>query len=131
MSERLNLTVDDGIGEMLAELAGSRNKMGEAVSNLVRAASAAEQIPAASDVEVLRLMIMGLSAELKQVKRKVAEAHREAMYNTLLNTHRLTILMDELEVSDEAQGHILDLGSEFLPDYGGITDPFTGEIYWG
>src|SRR5690606_10077132 len=85
MSERLNLTVDDGTSELLVKLAGSRNKMGETVSNLVRAASTAEQIPAASDVETLRLMIMGLSAEIKLMKQQLTKAHRDLTRYTIHN----------------------------------------------
>ena len=68
MTERLNITVDDGIGELLAELAGSRNKMGEKVSELARAASHLERVPAVHDLETMRLMIFGLAAEVKALR---------------------------------------------------------------
>ena len=68
MAERLNITVDDGIGDLLAELAGSRNKMGEMVSTLVRAAQESGRIPAVHDVDTLRLMVVGFTAELKALR---------------------------------------------------------------
>src|SRR5690606_21249103 len=109
MSERLNLTVDDGISELLVKLAGSRNKMGETVSNLVRAASTAEQIPAASDVETLRLMIMGLSAEIKRMKRKISAAHELLGAHILYNRGKIYRQVDQLDLDRETEEYVLML----------------------
>lgn len=129
MSERLNLTVDDGISELLVKLAGSRNKMGETVSNLVRAASTAEQIPAASDVETLRLMIMGLSAEIKLMKQQLTKAHRDLTRYTIHNQERITQLMYVLELDDETRNSIFEVDDEIINyAYGGVENPFTGEM---
>lgn len=132
MAERLNLTVDDGIGEKLAQLAGSRNKMGEAVSNLVRAAREVEDVPAASEMETLRLMVLGLSAEIKQMKRKLSYAHKQLQLETRYNQERISDLMKALGVDEETRINILDQSFDYAVEaYGGLTDPFTGEREFG
>ena len=66
MSERLNLSVDNGIGELLSELAGGERKRGQWLSDLVRGMSDHASKIAGSDFESLKLSHAGLIGQVRQ-----------------------------------------------------------------
>ncbi len=71
---RINLSVDEGIPEMMERQAGGRNKMGDYLSKLIRSqgdegATSAEL--AAMDNESLRLMVQGLGGRMRSVEGEV------------------------------------------------------------
>lgn len=66
MAERLNLSVDDGIGELLSTLAGGERKRGQWLSDLVRGQYSQRSNVAGSDFETLRLSHSGLVGEVRQ-----------------------------------------------------------------
>jgi len=78
MSERVNLVVDDGVGEMLAELAGGERKRGRYISDLIRAAYEvqATAVPA-TDVETLRLGLTGLAGTVKGLEGRLLTVEAE------------------------------------------------------
>lgn len=79
MSERLNLTVDDGVGELLTALAGSERKRGQWVSELARTMYEQDQQIGASDLEEIRISFSGLVAHNKMLENRVAHLERRLM----------------------------------------------------
>ena len=77
MSERLNLTVEDGVGELMGELAGGERKRGQWLSDLVRAMHETESLAQSSDVEQLRLSFAGLAGSHKQLEGRVMGLERK------------------------------------------------------
>jgi hypothetical protein len=65
--ERLNLSVDEGIGDLLSKLAGGERKRGDYLSNLLRSIDEGEDVTGL-DVESLRLMVQGLGGRLKSLE---------------------------------------------------------------
>ena len=65
--ERLNLSVDEGIGELLNKLAKGERKRGDYLSQLLRSIDAGEDVTG-MDVESLRLMVQGMGGRLKSVE---------------------------------------------------------------
>lgn len=65
--ERLNLSVDEGIGDLLSKLAGGERKRGDYLSNLLRSIDQGEDVTGL-DVESLRLMVQGLGGRLKSLE---------------------------------------------------------------
>lgn len=68
---RINLSVDEGIPELMERLAGGRNKMGDYLSKLIRAQAGDETTATAlqsMDNEALRLMVQGLAGRVKVVE---------------------------------------------------------------
>lgn len=72
MSERLNLIVDDGIGEQLAQLAGGERRRGQWLTDLVRAMIENREQAAASSLDELRLSFIGLLSEVKLQDARLA-----------------------------------------------------------
>lgn len=66
MSERLNLSVDEGIGDLLSELAGGERKRGQWLSDMVRGQHSQMSQVAGSDFETMRLTISGLVGQVRQ-----------------------------------------------------------------
>lgn len=68
---RINLSVDEGIPELMERLAGGRNKMGDYLSKLIVGLAtedtAADEI-AAMDNEGLRLMVQGLGGRMRALE---------------------------------------------------------------
>ena len=65
--ERLNLSVDEGIGELLNKLARGERKRGDYLSQLLRSIDSGEDVTGL-DVESLRLMVQGMGGRLKSVE---------------------------------------------------------------
>lgn len=80
MSERLNLTVNDGVSDLLSSLAGGERKRGEYLSALILG-MAQHRGPSIDDAETLALAMKGLAGQVKMLTGKVAvlEAQYEAM----------------------------------------------------
>ena len=81
MAERLNLSVDDGVGDLLSELAGGERKRGQWLSDLVRGQHSQLGRTGGSDVETLRLTISGLMGQVRQNEGRllVMETRLQAM----------------------------------------------------
>ena len=65
--ERLNLSVDEGIGELLNKLAKGERKRGDYLSQLLRSIDEGQDVTGL-DVESLRLMVQGLGGRLKSLE---------------------------------------------------------------
>lgn len=65
--ERLNLSVDEGIGDLLSKVAGGERKRGDYLSNLLRSIDEGADVTGL-DVESLRLMVQGLGGRLKSLE---------------------------------------------------------------
>ncbi len=71
MVERLNLSVDEGISEMLTDLAGGERKRGQWLSDLVRSMHEQRQQIASSDVEQIKMGFAGLVGSTKMLEARV------------------------------------------------------------
>ena len=65
--ERLNLSVDEGIGNLLNKLAKGERKRGDYLSQLLRSIDEGEDV-IGLDVESLRLMVQGMGGRLKTLE---------------------------------------------------------------
>lgn len=75
---RINLTVEDGIPELLEELAGGRNKMGQYISDLVRATHEGQRsAPEASDVEALRYQMATVIGKQREHDTRLLQMERQ------------------------------------------------------
>lgn len=74
MVERLNLTVADGVGDMLTTLAGGERKRGQWISNLVTAMHEQYAQIDKSDLEQLKLGFAGLTAQVKHLEDRLVGA---------------------------------------------------------
>ena len=73
MTERVTLLLDDGIDDLLVELAGSQRKRGQYVSELVRIAWAARETQDQPvDVQALALGLKIVERRLDHVEGQVA-----------------------------------------------------------
>ena len=72
MSERLNLVVEDGVGDMLTKLAGSERRRGQWMSDLAKAMIENREQAAASSLDELRLSFVGLLSEVKLQDVRIA-----------------------------------------------------------
>lgn len=71
MSERLNLIVDDGIGELMTVLAGGERRRGQWLSDLVRAVHENQANANVGEAETLRLAFAGLAGAQRMVEGRV------------------------------------------------------------
>ncbi len=72
MSERLNLVVEDGVGDLLTKLAGSERRRGQWMSDLIKAMIENREQAAASSLDELRLSFIGLVGEVKLQDARLA-----------------------------------------------------------
>ena len=77
MVERLNLTVDDGVGQMLTELAEGERKRGQWLTNLVRSMYEQKQQIAVSDFGQIKVGFTGLVATSNALESRVARLERQ------------------------------------------------------
>jgi hypothetical protein len=77
MVERLNLTVDDGVSQMLTELAEGERKRGQWLTNLVRSMYEQKQQIAVSDFEQVKVGFTGLVATSNALESRVARLERQ------------------------------------------------------
>lgn len=73
MTERLNLAVDDGIGDLLSQLAGGERKRGQYLSDLVRGMSKVAGKPA-MDTVTMEFAIRGLAGQVQALEGRMAVA---------------------------------------------------------
>lgn len=71
MAERLNLTVTDGVSDLLSQLAGGERKRGEFLSQLILG-MAQHRGPSIDDAETLGLAMRGLAGQVKMLTGRVA-----------------------------------------------------------
>lgn len=77
MVERLNLTVDDGIGDMLTTLAEGERKRGQWLSTLVRSMYDQRRQLAVSDIEQIKMGFAGLVGTTRMLENRVAQLERQ------------------------------------------------------
>lgn len=77
MVERLNLTVDDGIGDMLTELAEGERKRGQWLSNLVRSMYDQRRQLAVSDIEQVKMGFTGLVGTTRMLESRVTQLEHQ------------------------------------------------------
>lgn len=77
MVERLNLTVDDGIGDMLTELAEGERKRGQWLSTLVRSMYDQRRQLAVSDIEQIKMGFTGLVGTTRMLENRVTQLERQ------------------------------------------------------
>lgn len=77
MIERLNLSVDDGIGDMLTDLAGGERKRGQWLSELVRAMHEQRQQFAISDIDQIKMGFAGLVGTTKMLEGRIVQLERQ------------------------------------------------------
>lgn len=83
MAERLNLTVDDGIGAMLERLAGSERQRGRYISDLVRGvAESSVANTVGIDVMTLQFSVRGLAGQVQANDGRLARV--EAQLSALI-----------------------------------------------
>jgi len=71
MSERLNLAVDDGIGELLTQLAGGERKRGQYLSDLVRGLAQTQGAPGA-DLQTLLFVVRGVTGQVQGIEGRLS-----------------------------------------------------------
>lgn len=70
MAERLNLSVDDGVGDILSALAGSERRRGQYLSDLIRGMAATSGQPGL-DNAMLQAAVQGLAGQLRTVDARL------------------------------------------------------------
>ena len=75
--ERINLSVDEGVGDLLSELAGGERKRGQWLSDLVRAMHEAGQRVHVSDVEQMKMALAGIIGQQKMLEARVMRLERK------------------------------------------------------
>lgn len=71
MSERLNLAVEDGIGDMLSTLAGGERKRGQYLSDLIRGMAKVTGRPM-MDLVTMEFALRGLAGQVQTVEGRLA-----------------------------------------------------------
>lgn len=78
MSERLNLMIDDGIGEIMTDMAGGERRRGQWLSDLVRAMhEQGVKAQQGGDLEALRYSVMGMSGQIKMIEGRLVNMERQ------------------------------------------------------
>ena len=78
MTERLNLAVDDGIPDMLAELAGSKRKSGSYIGQIVRELHAGSRaIVGSTQLDRIEMQLTGLTTSVRNLEARVGSLERE------------------------------------------------------
>lgn len=71
MTERLNLAVEDGIGDMLSALAGGERKRGQYLSDLIRGMAKVTGKPT-MDTVTMEFALRGLAGQVQTVEGRLA-----------------------------------------------------------
>lgn len=78
MATRLNITVEDDVPALLEQLAGGRNKMGQYVTDLVRATAEGERTATeASDLEAMRYQMATVIGKQREVEARLLQMERQ------------------------------------------------------
>lgn len=71
MADRLNLAVDDGIGDLLTKLAGGERRRGQYLSDVVRGLAQTQQTPGA-DVQTLIFAVRGMAGQVASLEARLS-----------------------------------------------------------
>lgn len=78
MAERLNLTVDDGVGELLERLSGGERQRGRCLSDLVRGVSESSVANMVGiDVMTLQFSVRGLAGQVQANDGRLARVEAQ------------------------------------------------------
>lgn len=78
MSERLNMMLDDGVADLMSELAGGERKRGQWLSELVRAMHEESiKVKAGGDLETMRYAFTGMVGQVKMVEGRLLNVERQ------------------------------------------------------
>lgn len=77
--ERLNLAVENGVGEMLTELAGGERRRGQWLSDLVQAMHAQQQTAIGNDLETVKLAMAGLAGQQKLIDARLLKVEQSLL----------------------------------------------------
>lgn len=78
MAERLNLTVDDGVGELLERLSGGERQRGRYLSDLVRGVSESSVANMVGiDVMTLQFSVRGLAGQVQANDGRLARVEAQ------------------------------------------------------
>lgn len=81
--ERLNLAVENGIGDMLTELAGGERRRGQWLSDLVQAMHAQQQMASGGDLETVKLAMAGLAGQQKLLDARLFKVEQQLSFGNL------------------------------------------------
>ena len=76
MGERLNLAVDDGVGELLTRLAGGERKRGGYLSDLIRGLSSTTAMPG-PDVQTMLFAVRGMAGQVASVDARLVAVEQQ------------------------------------------------------
>jgi hypothetical protein len=76
--DRINLQVEDGVGDKMTELAGGERRRGAWLSDLVNAMHAQQQMPVQpAELETLKLAFAGMVARLSMAEARAARTEAQ------------------------------------------------------
>jgi hypothetical protein len=76
MAERLNLMVDEGVGDLLTELADGERRRGQYLSDVVRGLAMTRGMPGA-DVQTLIYAVRGVTGQVHTLEGRLAVAESQ------------------------------------------------------
>lgn len=71
MGERLNLAVDDGIGDLLTRLAGGERKRGAYLSDVIRGLAQTQGSPG-GDLQTLTFAVRGVTGQIQGIEGRLS-----------------------------------------------------------
>ncbi len=77
MSERVTLVLEDGIGDLLSQLAGGERKRGQWLTDMVRGMHENNKLAAANDFETFKLGFAGLIGQVKMLEGRLLRVENE------------------------------------------------------
>lgn len=78
MSDRLNLVVDDRIGDIMTEMAGGERRRGQWLSDLVRAMhEQGIKAQQGGDLETLRYSVVGMTGQIKVLEGRMVNMEKQ------------------------------------------------------
>lgn len=77
--QKITLVVEDGVSAMLTELAGSERKRGAWISQMVKSIYEKHEQVQASDVDTLKLDVLGLVAQYKMIDARLSQMERQVV----------------------------------------------------
>lgn len=75
--QKVTLVIEDGVSEMLTELAGSERKRGAWVSQVVKSIHEKREQVQAGDVDTLKLDVLGLIAQDKMLDARLSRVEHQ------------------------------------------------------
>ncbi len=78
MSERLNLMIDEGIADIMTQMAGGERRRGQWLSDLVRAMhEQGIKAQQGGDLETLRYSVVGMTGQIKMIEGRLVNMERQ------------------------------------------------------